>query len=223
MELARQIALFAEEVLAKAGAVPSGRRYMLGITGIPAAGKSTLAALLVGAINAKSGADSAGLLPMDGFHLPNDLLEARGIRHLKGIPATFDAAGFVKLLSAARDRGDQNILCPAYDRRLHAPVADALVVSASHRVVITEGNYLLYDSPPWSDVVTLLDEVWFLSAPMELAIRRLTDRHVAGGRTREEARSKIESTDLPNAALVERTRPRADRILTLDGPLLDQP
>jgi pantothenate kinase len=85
MDLARQIASFAEEVLAKAAAVPAGRRYMLGITGIPAAGKSTLAALLRDAINARSGADIAGLLPMDGFHLQ---LRRRPVARKMPLPTT---------------------------------------------------------------------------------------------------------------------------------------
>lgn len=216
MDIPEPIPSLARQILANAAAVaPAHRRYMLGIAGIPAAGKSTLAGWLLDAVNARAGGEVAALLPMDGFHLPNDALERRGIRHLKGVPDTFDPAGFVRLLARARDQTDQDIPCPIYDRDLHAPVADALLVKPSHRIVITEGNYLLYELPPWDQIAGLLDEVWFVSASVEQVRPRLIARHMAGGRTRDEAIRKMESTDLPNAALVEGTKHRAHRVLTL--------
>jgi hypothetical protein len=33
------------------------------------------------------------------------------------------------------------------------------------------------------------------------------------GRSREDAEKKIASTDIPNVRIIERTRPRADRII----------
>ncbi|MDP2775015.1 MAG: nucleoside/nucleotide kinase family protein, partial [Nocardioides sp.] len=57
---------------------------MLGITGAPGAGKSTLAALLA----ARHGAT---VVPMDGFHLADVELSLRGLRERKGAPETFDA------------------------------------------------------------------------------------------------------------------------------------
>ena len=36
---------------------------------------------------------------MDGFHLDNDILAARGLLQVKGAPETFDLVGFAGLIS----------------------------------------------------------------------------------------------------------------------------
>jgi hypothetical protein len=37
-----------------------------------------------------------------------------------------------------------------------------------------------------------------------------------GGRTEEEAKHKINTTDIPNAQLIEKTRSKADRIIEVE-------
>jgi hypothetical protein len=73
---------------ARALAVP-GHRRVLGITGAPGAGKSTVAREIVD----KLGPDLAVFVPMDGFHLGNTTLIAWGRRSRKGAWDTFDADG----------------------------------------------------------------------------------------------------------------------------------
>ena len=73
---------------AKALAVP-GERRILGITGAPGAGKSTVAEQLVTAL----GPNTAVLVPMDGFHLANEVLIDLGRRDRKGAHDTFDDGG----------------------------------------------------------------------------------------------------------------------------------
>jgi pantothenate kinase len=80
-------------------------------------------------------------------------------------------------------------------------------------IVITEGNYLLLDEGPWKDVRRLLDEVWFVDVPDDILVPRLLERFLAGGRSREEAETKIAVSDLRNAELVRATRGRADVVL----------
>ena len=67
-----------------------GHRRLLGITGAPGAGKSTVSAVLAGALG-----DRVVVVPMDGFHLAQTELERLGRAARKGAPDTFDAAGFV--------------------------------------------------------------------------------------------------------------------------------
>ncbi len=69
-------------------------RLIIGITGAPGAGKSTLAANLVAAYG-----PGAVLVCMDGFHLAQQVLDHLGLAEIKGAPETFDAGGYVALLA----------------------------------------------------------------------------------------------------------------------------
>ncbi|HEX6122849.1 MAG TPA: nucleoside/nucleotide kinase family protein [Ktedonobacterales bacterium] len=200
--------------LITAGLTERGRpRFLLGITGPPAAGKSRFASLLALTINQLVGWPAAIAVPMDGFHLPNAVLEARGLRALKGAPQTFDGPGFISLLERLRRDLPEPVWCPIYDRTLHEPVEHALEVPAATRIIIVEGNYLLLDTPPWNQARAHFDQIWYLDAPTSITTLRLLERHITGGRSEQEAREKIAGTDLPNARLIEQTRARADRVL----------
>jgi pantothenate kinase len=204
------------QALIQAGLAREERpRFLLGITGIPGAGKSTFAALLAATLNRLVRKEVAVVIPMDGFHFPNVVLEERGLQAVKGAPETFDVQGFVELLGRLREDPAETIWCPRYDRELHDRVNNALAVTPSIRIVLVEGNYLLLTTPPWDQVRGQLDQVWYLDIPYEITAKRLMQRHVAGGRTEEDARAKIAGTDQPNTDLVEATRGRADRIVRL--------
>jgi pantothenate kinase len=201
----------ADELLAAVDA--SSGRFLLGITGPPGAGKSTLAAALAAAAGEDRGAGVAVVAPLDGFHLSNETLDRLGLRAVKGAPQTFDAEGFVGFLRRVRDAHAANVLWPDFDRSAEETVADAIPVGPGARLVITEGNYLLLDQPWWRDVRQLLDEVWYVDAPRDLLRRRLIERQLAGGRPEEEAVRHVDESDVPNAELVARTRHLADRVI----------
>ena len=74
---------------------------VLGLTGPPGTGKTTIAAELARALP-EAGIPVAGLAPMDGFHMSNAVLAARGIADHKGAPDTFDVGGYVALRGRER-------------------------------------------------------------------------------------------------------------------------
>ncbi|MGO4615793.1 nucleoside/nucleotide kinase family protein [Nocardia sp. 2TAF39] len=191
-------------------------RYLVGIAGPPGAGKSTLAGLLRNAIDAEAGAAVAEIAPMDGYHLPNDVLRAAGSLARKGEPDTFDVAGYVAGLRRLRTtRLGKPVAWPTFDRAIDAPVPGGVVFDRQS-VALTEGNYLLLDDfagRTWSTVRTLLDECWYLDASRKLIEDRLLRRHIRGGRTFEAAETKVRESDLRNADLIATTRARADLIL----------
>lgn len=185
-----------------------GRRALLGIAGAPGGGKSTFARWLVGELGAQ-----AVVVPMDGFHLTDDELARLGLSHRKGAPETFDVWGYVALLRRIRREGDRTVFAPAFDRTREASVAGAIAVRPEHRLVITEGNYLLHRATGWSEVQPLLDETWFLTGDEQLRVRRLIQRHIDHGRDRAAAERWVMTSDQPNAELVVRTRAWADLVV----------
>lgn len=189
-------------------------RFILGITGIPGAGKSTLAASLAEKLNNQLNQEIAIVVPMDGFHLKNAVLQERGLLAKKGAPETFDAAGFAALLKTiAADK--EKIFCPAYDRKLHDPVSNAILVESRHRIIIIEGNYLLLDAAPWQELKNYLTQTWFIDISLEIAKERLIKRHTVSGRSLEEALKKVTAVDLPNARLIQKTKSSANKIVKL--------
>ena len=182
-----------------------GGRALLGLVGPPGAGKSTLAAALQAEF-----ADVSQVVPMDGYHLANVELERLGRRGRKGAPDTFDAGGYAALLRRLRAQADGGIVyAPEFRREIEEPIANAIPVFASARLVITEGNYLLLADEPWAQVRGLLDEAWYVDIPDALRVQRLTQRHVQFGRSAEAAAAWVANTDEPNARLIEASRERA--------------
>ncbi len=185
-----------------------GTRCLLGLVGVPGAGKSTLAARLAAYVG-----EEAVVVPMDGFHLANAELARLGRRERKGAPDTFDAAGYVALLRRLREPAEGEIVyAPAFHREIEEAIAGEIAVPAGLPLVITEGNYLLLEGA-WQAVRPLLDEVWYVEGDEAVRQERLLARHVAHGRTTEAARAWIASTDEPNAVLIRESRARADWIV----------
>ena len=201
--------------LAAQRTAPHGRGpLLLGLAGPPGAGKSTAAAELA------EGLRAAGLrvasVPMDGFHYSRAACRALGRLERRGAPDTFDADGYVALLRRVRAlrSGDRPVWAPCFDRDVHDPVAGDLAIPADADVVLTEGNYLLLDEAPWTELRVLLDETWYLDPDDDAArLTRLIARHERFGRTPEAARAHAIGSDQRNARLVAATRDRADLVV----------
>jgi hypothetical protein len=127
-----------------------GRRQILGITGAPAAGKSTYAEQLAAKLTADG--HQVALVPMDGYHLAQSVLDAAGLADVKGAPHTFDGYGFVALLRRLKESPDEQIWAPRFDRSIEDSIAASIGVAPEVTLVLTEGNYLLLDETPWSTV-----------------------------------------------------------------------
>jgi pantothenate kinase len=197
------------DLVVRARQLMGGPRAVLGIAGAPGAGKSTLAERVVAAIGAE-----AVVVPMDGFHLHDDELARLGLSDRKGAPETFDVAGYAALLRRLRSETTHTVYAPAFDRSRELAVAGAVAVRPRHRLVVTEGNYLLYDAAGWSDVLPLLDESWFVQGNEDVRLERLVKRHVSSGKPPELARRWATVSDQANAEIVARTRVAADLVVT---------
>jgi pantothenate kinase len=183
------------------------RRVILGITGPPGAGKTALAESVVSAF------DDTVQLPMDGFHLADAELDRLGRLARKGAIDTFDGYGYLALLQRIRGQPQHIVYAPAFDRTIEQPVAGSIPVTPEHRLVVTEGNYLLDDDEPWQAVRAQLDEVWFIDVPRDERRRRLIARHVTFGKSLEEAEAWVRDVDERNADRIESRRGKADFVV----------
>ncbi|MGH3858615.1 nucleoside/nucleotide kinase family protein [Actinokineospora sp.] len=188
---------------AQALALP-GHRRVLGICGPPGSGKSTLAARIVAALDGQ-----AALVGMDGFHLAQSELDRLGRADRKGAPDTFDADGYVDLLRRLRTNTDKIVYAPEFRREIEDSIACAVPITCDVPLVVTEGNYLFL----WPEVRPLLDEVWYLDPDPGLRRKRLFERHMAHGRSAEQAAARTDGSDERNARLVATTARTADLVL----------
>lgn len=207
---ARELQASFEELADVAREKIGSRRYMLGIVGAPGAGKSTLANYLTNELGT-----SAALVPMDGFHLANSVLEALGRRNRKGAPDTFDAAGYVALLRRLREDASDIVYAPTFDREIEESIGSALPIDPRVPLIITEGNYLLLEEHPWNAIPELLDEIWYLTPDDSIRQERLIDRHIAFGKEPAAAREWALGTDENNARVIHASSPRADVLVTI--------
>lgn len=184
-----------------------GRR-ILGITGPPGAGKSTVATALAPLL------PHAVVLPMDGYHLPQARLRELGRRERMGAPDTFDVDGFLRTMAELRISGAP-VFAPDFDRTIEEPVPDAIVIQPEVDVIV-EGNFLLLDSGGWEPVAALLDVSFFVDVPDDIRLARLIERHEQYGKSPEEARAWALGPDESNARVIAQTAHRADHVIRLD-------
>ena len=193
-------------------AKPGAARRLVAIAGAPGSGKSTVTDALVSHLNA-SRPGVAAVLPMDGYHYDDRVLDERGLRARKGAPDTFDVAGFRHVLGRLRADDEGEVAVPVFDRDLEISRAAARILPRAVRVVLVEGNYLLLDSKPWRDLHPFFDATVMVDVPVEILRQRLTARWEVYGLPAEEIRRRVEENDLPNGFLVTGQSVAADHVL----------
>lgn len=186
-------------------------RFIIGIVGKPGAGKSTLTSHLIENLPK----DSVSLVPMDGYHLSNLQLKNLGLTDSKGAFNTFDSNGYVSLLKRINTETDQDIYYPVFHREIEESYAADGVVLANTKIVLTEGNYLLFDKAGWEKVAAELTEIWYININDSVRIERLVKRHEFYGKDKESALNWATGTDEINAKIVESTAARADVIINI--------
>jgi pantothenate kinase len=183
-------------------------RFVVAIAGPPGAGKSTIAEQLAALLPE----NSAIVVPMDGFHFDDVVLDRLGLRHRKGAPETFDLRGFMALLKRIR-AGEPDIAIPVFDRSVELSRAGAALIAADAKFIITEGNYLLLDEEPWNELASLFDFTIFLDVPRQELERRLLQRWRNHGRSEEDGRNWVATNDMPNVDRVLARRRSADLVV----------
>jgi pantothenate kinase len=192
----------ADRILEKAA---NGRRFLVAIAGPPGAGKSTLADALDAELVRRG--EASVVLPMDGFHMDNGILEERGLLPRKGAPETFDVRAFDDIVRAVR-KGEEEVLVPVFDRSRELAIASARAIPVETRIILVEGNYLLLDEAPWSRLSGLFDLSIFVGPSVEVLEERLRARWIHYGLDETGIQWKLHGNDLPNGRrIIENSRP----------------
>jgi pantothenate kinase len=183
----------------------NARRFLVGLAGPPAAGKSTLAEALRENLIARG--ESAEILPMDGFHMDNAILAERGLLQRKGVPESFDGRGFVDIVNALK-RAEGEVLVPVFDRSRELAVNAARAIPLETRFVLAEGNYLLFRDAPWDRLDGVFDFTIFVGPPYKVLEERLRQRWLGYALPADEIQWKLYGNDLPNGKrILENSRP----------------
>lgn len=189
------LAGLAERLVASQGP----KRRIVAVAGAPGSGKSTFAERLRDRIAERLPVE---VVPMDGFHYDDMVLEARGWRPRKGAPHTFDVDGFGATLDRLRADDGRDVAIPVFDRSIEIARAGARIITPEARLLIAEGNYLLLDDPDWALLRDRFDATVFLDVPEDEIEARLLDRWQGYGLDEAAIAAKLQENDLPNALLV---------------------
>lgn len=186
-------------------------RQVLAIAGAPGSGKSTLAEELAGQLHDGCPGQVA-ILPMDGFHYDDAVLQQLGRLARKGAPDTFDVGGLMSVLSRL-GAGDVPVATPVFDRALEISRGSARIIGPEVRLVLCEGNYLLLDHAPWRDLAEHFDRTVMIDVPEQVLAQRLRARWQGYDLSPEQIHEKLELNDLPNGRTVRAESRPADLVL----------
>ncbi|KAI0085705.1 P-loop containing nucleoside triphosphate hydrolase protein [Irpex rosettiformis] len=221
--------------------IPPTQRFIIGIAGVPASGKSTLAIKIVQYINEilqqrspNEKENQAILVGMDGWHLTRAQLDAFPDAKLahdrRGAHWTFDGDSYVSFIRDLRVPLDQTatyedpvIYAPSFSHELKDPTPQAVAIYPHHRLVVIEGLYGFLSIEPWVEAGRLLDERWWVELGEEEAKARLVLRHVLTGVAKdlEEAEWRATENDAPNGRFIKENLLEPTRIIqSIEDPVL---
>ena len=198
----------------------AGRRLIVFLAAPPATGKSTLVKFLTELSEGTPGLKPLTAVGMDGFHHYQEyLLSHKVLRdgkeipmtHVKGAPVSFDLEAFTKRL--LRVRTEEQCPWPEYNRKLHDPVDNAVLIEGD--VVLIEGNYLLLDEEGWRNLKGYADYTVRILAKEKDLRDRLIWRRASNGVSQKEAEYMVDSNDLPNVRLCMERSMEGDLTLRL--------
>lgn len=189
-------------------------RHIVAVAGPPASGKTTLAARLCKEISDRG--ENCAAVPMDGFHLDNPILQSKGLFERKGAPETFDAFGFVNLVSRLRD-SHSDVYIPVFDRKQDLAIAGSALIEAECKIIVVEGNYLLLKNGPWNELKQYWNTTVFVHPGLNVLEERLLNRWLEHGLDFSDAIDRAQGNDIPNAKYVLENSVYASTDILIDG------
>ena len=173
-------------------------RYFIALSGPPASGKSTISENLAKDLSAKG--YNSSILQMDGFHYDDLILKEKNLLSKKGAPETFDVMGLINFVS--RLHKEDEVVIPIFDRSLELSRSSAVIISKNTKVIIVEGNYVLLNSYPWSELHKFFNTTVMINCEKKILEKRLIERWENFNLPKKEIDEKVYKNDLPNGVNV---------------------
>ncbi|KAF6767184.1 P-loop containing nucleoside triphosphate hydrolase [Kalmanozyma brasiliensis GHG001] len=198
-----QVAALVQELLAKVQTLDPSERLLVGVSGIPGSGKSSLAVRLVSDLNATQ-PSLAICVGMDGWHYPRSTLSTfpnpQEAFDRRGAEWTFDAKRFADFVLLVKSNTSKTHTAPSFDHAKKDPLENDVAVLPEHRVVVFEGLYCNCEEGEWARAARGFDRRLVFEMDKDEARRRLVVRHVKTGvaKDEEEAMWRADNNDLPN-------------------------
>ena len=184
-------------------------RYFIALSGRPASGKSTISENLAKDLSAKG--YNSSILQMDGFHFDDLILKEKKLLSKKGAPETFDVMGLINFVS--RLHKEDEVVIPIFDRSLELSRSSAVIISKNTKVIIVEGNYVLLNSYPWSELHKFFNTTVMINCEKKILEKRLIERWENFNLPKKEIDEKVYKNDLPNGVNVLKNSIGAEYIL----------
>jgi type I pantothenate kinase len=116
--------------------------FILGVAGSVAVGKSTTARVLRALLARWPDHPRVDLVTTDGFLLPNNELEARGLMNRKGFPESFNTAALLNFLADVKS-GREQVEAPIYSHFHYDIIPGQKAVVERPDILIVEGLNVL--------------------------------------------------------------------------------
>ena len=104
------------------------------------------------------------------------------------------------MLKRLSENRENNVAVPVFDCQLEISRNSSNIIDASVRHLIMEGNYLMLQDKPWSDLLEFYDTTIFINSSPNVIRKRLENRWKSF--PEEVRRKKILENDLPNAQYI---------------------
>lgn len=154
--------------------------FIIGVAGSVAVGKSTTARVLRALLARWPHHPRVDLVPTDGFLLPNEVLEQRGIMNRKGFPESFDQKALLQFMADVK-AGRPNVRAPVYSHFDYNIRPGEQIVVDRPDVLIVEGLNVLQPAklPRDGEAIPFVSDFFDFSIYIDATPETIGDWYVA--------------------------------------------
>jgi type I pantothenate kinase len=136
--------------------------YIIGMAGSVSVGKSTTARILRTLLSRWADHPKVDLVPTDGFLLPNEEMERRGIMNRKGFPESYDLHAMLAFMADVK-AGKRDVSAPTYSHLVYNVQPDKRLVVDRPDILIVEGLNVLQTSPAGAEPMPYVSDFFDFS------------------------------------------------------------